>query len=70
MKHEMTEKDFKHAALALIDWIESQEIAQHNAVRVLTTTVIAIIKEIAVSQGLEARDGGKIIAEIIVESLR
>ena len=69
-RERMKEEDIKAAGLALIDWLESQEIIRHDAVSVLTTTVIALIKEIAVDQGLNAKDGGKIIANIIKESLR
>ena len=69
-RERMKNEDVKAASLALIDWLESQEITRHNAVEVLTTTVIALIKEIAVDQGLNAKDGGKIIANIIKESLR
>lgn len=69
MTYEMKDEDIKAASCALIDWLESQAIIRHDAVRVLTTTVIAIVKEIAVTSGLNAKDGGRIIADIIMESL-
>ena len=64
----MTDGDVKSAACALIDWLESQRILQHDAVRVLTITTIAIIKQIAATNGLDAKEGGRIVADIIVKS--
>ena len=69
MNNEMTDDEIRAASLALIDWLESQEIIRHDAVRVLATTMIAIIKEIAVSHGLDPREGGRIICDTIVKSL-
>lgn len=69
MTHKMKDKDVDGAAEALLNWIESQEINPHDAVRVLTTALVAIIHAISVSRGLNAKEGGRVIADIIVESL-
>jgi hypothetical protein len=69
MTDDMKGEDVGAAAEALLNWIESQDINPHDAVRVLTMALIAIIHEIAVAKGLNAKDGGRAIADIIVESL-
>ena len=65
----MKGEDVGGAAEALLNWIESQDINPHDAVRVMTTALVAIIHEISVSRGRSAKEGGRIIADIIVESL-
>ena len=63
-------RDFADAANALLSWIETQDISPSDAARVLTTALVGLILGIARSRGSDAREGGQIIAEIIVKSLR
>jgi hypothetical protein len=65
----MRSTDVGDAAQALLDWLDSQDIVPDDAVRVLTTTLVAIIHELAVTTGRDAKEGGKIIANIIVGAL-
>jgi hypothetical protein len=65
----MRSKDVHDATQALLNWCDSQEIAPDDAVRVLTTALVAIIHEVAVATGRDAKQGGQIIANIIVEAL-
>jgi hypothetical protein len=69
MTYEMKGEDVGAAAEALLNWIESQNINPHDAVRVLTASLVALIHEISVTKGLNAKEGGQVIADIIVESL-
>lgn len=69
MNYELDSEEVGDAAHALIGWLESQDLTPQDAVRVLTTALVAVIHEVAVTKGLCPRDGGKIIADIIVESL-
>ena len=65
----MTAKDVGAASDALINWLESQDMSGDECVRVLTTTLVAVIYEIAVTTGKDAKEGGRIITGIIMESL-
>jgi hypothetical protein len=65
----MTGKDVDAASHALLNWIESQDINSRDAVRVLTLSLVAMIHAISVEGGLNAKAGGRIIGQIIVESL-
>ena len=47
MTGKMTKKDYAAASIALLDWLESQEIGPEDAPRVLTTTLVGIIRELA-----------------------
>ena len=69
MNYEMTPEDVGDASNALLNWLEDQGIKPHDAVHVMTTALVAVIHEISVSRGLNAKAGGRIIADIIVESL-
>ena len=69
MTHRMKDTEIRDASEALIDWLESQDLDPENAVPVLTTTLIALIHEIAVNEGRNAKDGGRIIANIIMRGL-
>jgi hypothetical protein len=68
MKHKpprMKGKDFVRASKALMSWLESQDIHPSDAPRVLTITLVAMIRTIAKIKGLDAKEGGRIIATII-----
>ena len=69
MSHKMQKKDYTDAAIALADWLASQDIAPEDGVRVLTMTVVGLIGTLAAKKGVDPKDGGKIIADIIVRSL-
>lgn len=58
-------KDFVDASKALIDWLDSQDIHHSDAPRVLAITLIAMIQVIAKKEGLDASEGGRVIASII-----
>ena len=66
----MTEQDYADAASALLDWLQSQEISADDAPRVLVMTLVGLIDALAKQNGGNAREGGKIIANVIMESLR
>jgi hypothetical protein len=61
----MTESDHQAAAAALIDWLESQSIDPSDAVIVLTTAIVALVRSIAKQQHLNPRNGGEIVARMI-----
>ena len=67
--YEMSGPDVEAASHALLAWMETQDINPQDAARVLTTCLVAVIHEVALTKGLNAKDGGRIIADIIVESL-
>ena len=69
MSHRMKGKDIVAASSALVDWLESQEIDPDDAVLVMTTTLVGVIYQLAKKHGGDAKVGGKIIADIIMESL-
>ena len=52
MKYEMTGEDVRAAACALLAWCESQDMNPQDAARVLTTALVAVIHEVATSNGL------------------
>lgn len=57
------------ASNALLNYLEDEGIEIHDAARVLTTCLVAVIHENAVTYGLKAKDGGRIITNIIMEAL-
>ena len=61
----MKGKDFVDASKALIAWLESQDIHPSDAPRVLAITLIAMIRVIARREGLDPKEGGRVIASII-----
>ena len=65
----MLNKEITDASAALCAWFESQDIDPKSAVPVLTETLIKIIAYLADARGLDPKDGGEIIAGIIVEAL-
>jgi hypothetical protein len=65
----MKDKDFIAASSALVDWLISQEIHPEDAPRVLTTTLIGLIHELAEKGGRDPKVGAQIIATIITGSL-
>ena len=67
--YEMTGEDVEAASHALFAWMQSQDINSHDAARVLTTCLVAIIHQVAVSIGRRPKDGGRIITDIIMEAL-
>ena len=69
MTYEMTGEDVEAAAHALLAWCESQDMNPQDAARVLTTALVAVIHGVAVSNGRRPKDGGRIIADMIVEAL-
>ena len=69
MNYEMTPEDVGDASNALLNWLENQDIKPHDAARVLTTCLVAIIHQVSLDHGLNAKDGGRIITNIIMESL-
>lgn len=69
MTYEMKGNDVEAASKALINWLDNQSINPHDAVRVLTTCLVAVIHEISIDQGLSAKEGGRIVSNIIMESL-
>ena len=69
MSSTITPDEVGDASNALLNWCESQGMTYDDAVRVLTTCLVAVIHELAVTGGRDAKAGGRIIADIIVESL-
>ena len=67
--YEMNGADVEAASHALLAWCESQEINVHDAARVLTTCLVAVIHEVALTKRLNPKDGGRIITDIIMEAL-
>ena len=65
----MKGKDFVHASKALIAWLQSQDIHPSDAPRVLTMTLVVMIQVIARKEGLDPKEGGRIVASIIAEEL-
>ena len=66
---EMTAKDIDAACQALADWFDSQDIGPENAARVMTVLLTATIHEVALERGLNPKDGGRIITDIIMAAL-
>jgi len=66
----MNKKDISAASLALLDWIESQEISPGEAVPVLVLTISALIRGIADRNQSSPSDGARIAGDMIRETVR
>jgi hypothetical protein len=66
----MNNKDLSAASLALLDWIETQEISPDEAVPVLVLTISALIKGIASRNDTNPAEGAQIAGEMIKETVK
>ena len=65
----MTRKDMSEAAIALIRWIESQDIKTTDAVPVLVVALAGIIESLALENKTDAADGARIVGNMIRETV-
>jgi hypothetical protein len=65
----MNNKDMSAASMALLNWIENQEIGPEEAVPVLVLTISALIKGIASRNNANPAEGARIAGEMIKETV-
>ena len=65
----MTDKDMSEASLALINWIESQDLDPGQAVPILVLTMSGLILSIAKRNETAPAEGARIACEMIRETV-
>ena len=65
----MTRKEMSGAAIALIRWIESQDIKTTDAVPVLVVALAGIIESLALENKTDAAEGARIVGNMIRETV-
>ena len=66
----MTRKDMSDAAIALIRWIESQDIKTTDAVPVMVLALAGIIEGLALENKTDAAEGARIVGAMIRETVK
>ena len=65
----MTDKDMSEASVALINWIESQDLDPGQAIPILVLTMSGLILSIAKRNATTPAEGAQIACEMIKETV-
>jgi len=61
----MNDEDTRRASLALIDWIESQDIEAEEAVPVLVHALASFVYAVAETRGNDVQAGLDVVAQMV-----